>query len=390
MDAMTADDILDTAREIAQEYMSEDLTLTLRQLYYQFVARGLLPSSQKTYKRIGSVLTKARYAGLFPVDWIDDRGRSSRLGGATQDDVNPKAGLYHAAQFITGAPSVYLGRDRWLNQQVYPSVWVEKEALSGIVETVAKDLGVSWMACKGYPSVSALREWLAQAWLATCGQRYIGAHDYQRQFGGCRRAVILYLGDHDPDGLEIPLSAERNLRKLMLVTGWYVRVEVKRIALTLEQIREYNPPPFPAKVSARFARYVRETGLREAWELDALEPRVLRDLIQREANELFEPAIHKLNSQEVYTARADMKEGLLAPGFIEEAFGGYPQPGDDALPAADLLEKQTREKGVFFGDDGQPETVAGKPLSNYYDDEDDDSHLPDDDDFDDDDDGEES
>lgn len=366
---MTPAEILETARAIASEYRRDGLRLTLRQLYYQFVARGLAPSSQKTYNRIGAVLTDARYRGKFPVDWVDDRGRHNTRGDFTRNDTDPDWGAWKIADFMHQAPEVYLARDRWFRQRNHVSVWVEKEALGGIVGDAASKKGVSWMACKGYPSVSALREWLASAWLACSGETYYtDACEYQTQEGTCEKCVVLYLGDHDPDGLEIPQAAERGLNKLMLVTGWTVPLEFRRIALSQEQIKRYNPPPFPAKqTSARFAKYVKTTGLRDAWELDALEPRLLRELIWKEVDALFDPTIQRLNGTDVYDARRTMRETVRDPRFSERALDGEAEEYDRQIPEAqELLDRQTRNRGIRF-DDG------GCPLNAWEDDADQDS-----------------
>ncbi len=354
---LTRQGIVDESLAIAREYRGIGLTLTLRQLYYQLVSRDLLDNGQKHYKRVGATLTDARYAGTFPVEYIEDRGRTVDPGAFTRNDMSVIQALDTAEQWLPNLPGVLLDRHRWFDQPVHVSVWVEKEALAGVFAPVCEELGVSWFACKGYPSVSALKNWLdltdlachgSQRWRYNYGPRWGEKLEaVERREGRAKRAVVLYFGDHDPDGWEIPRSAERNLAKLRAVQhleygreqarayGWsgdeddfdeeartravdYPKelkypIEFKRIALNMDQIREYDPPPFEAKVtSARYAGYVEEHQTRDAWELDALEPSVLRALIRAEVEDLFDPSIHQRNRQLVEHRRLQMRENMTA------------------------------------------------------------------------------
>lgn len=251
--------IVKQANEILAEYARQGYDLTLRQLYYQFVARDLLPNKQASYDMLGQVVSQARDAGLIDWDQIKDRGRSLRgLPHWTDgnDFIQSVAGQYH--------------HDLWLGQPTRVQVWVEKDALSGIVARAANAWDCTYFANKGYVSASSIWE-AAQGMLnATNGDT------------GIRRWVVLHLGDHDPSGLDMTRDVEERLS--LYATPWrdgYVRpqVEVRRIALNMDQVQQYNPPPNPAKVTdSRFKAYQEEYG-DESWELDALEPSVLVDLI---------------------------------------------------------------------------------------------------------------
>ena len=320
-------DILTHAEQIAYQYQAQGLSLTVRQLYYQFVARGLLPSGQKEYKKIVDTLSKARYAGKFDNDLIEDRTRTVHKGDFTRNDIHVRRGLDSAADWIRQMPTWALDRDRWFGQNTHVSVWVEKEALAGIFETTCNELGVSWLACKGCPSVSSLWDWVKGARAA-------------KDQGGAEQSVILYFGDHDPTGFMIPRAAHEGIEKLLEVTpdwlnddddeevyGWsldaHVGVSVKRVALNMNQVRHYDPPPFWAKTSdTRFAGYVREHGTTDAWELDALDPTVLRDLIRQNVNALFDDEIHEENNEVIADRRVEMIERMRNPAWIARALGG--------------------------------------------------------------------
>jgi len=299
---MKPHEIVENALAIAQEYRREHgMTLTLRQMYYQFVARALVPNGQRTYKRIGAALTSARYAGAFPVEWLEDRGRTVHQGRVMGDSTDVESALAAAADELRRASDLWLHRSRWFGQPVHVSVWVEKEALSGVFERPCNRLGVSWFACKGYPSVSALDAWLDQV-------------ERTHVLGSVEDAVVLYFGDHDPDGFEIPRSAERNIAKLRSNREYSdLGIRFERIALSLDQIHRYSPPPFPAKMtSARYKSYVDEHGINDAWELDALNPNVLRDLITENVNEYFDESIHASNERIVAARREEMRERMEA------------------------------------------------------------------------------
>ena len=241
--------IIQKANEIIDEYRLEGLYLTLRQLFYQFVSRDLIPNEQKSYKRIGSIISDARLAGL--VDW-----------GAIEDRTRNVKGLQHwdSPGQIIRAASRGFRLDHWEGQDFVPEVWIEKEALVGVIEDVCNSLDVSFFACKGYVSQSEM-------WGAA--QRFQEIHKQDQT------PMIIYLGDHDPSGVD--MTNDITGRQEMF-GGAYV---VKRIALNMDQIEEFKPPPNPAKLTdSRCKNYIEKYG-RKSWELDALEPRILRDLIEK-------------------------------------------------------------------------------------------------------------
>jgi len=236
------------AIKIIEGYQEQGLTLTLRQLYYQFVSRDLIPNTEKSYKRIGSILNDARMCGL--IDWsaIEDRTRSLQSRSSFKDPQH----IMRAA-----ADSYHL--DRWANQECRVEVWCEKQALIGVFARVANRWDCPYFACKGYPSQTA--KWEAS-------QRMI---NYQK---AGQAPIILYFGDHDPSGIDIT----RDIRDSMATFGASVYVE--RLALNMDQVDEYQPPPNPAKMSdARARGYVERFG-KLSWELDALDPPVLMKLVE--------------------------------------------------------------------------------------------------------------
>lgn len=293
----------DQAYAIAQEYGGN---LTVRQLYYQLVARGYIANSLQSYQRLVTILTDARLSGQFPFEWLLDRTREARPGQYTVDQVDVDDALVSASDQIKRAPESWLWRDRWYRQPLHISVWVEKEALAGVFEQPCNELGVAWFVLRGYSSISALSQWVDNVESA-CDSGFV------------EEIIVLYFGDHDPDGWEIPRSAERDVNAIANVRGIDLPpIRFERVALLREQIRQFNPPPFPAKESSsRFESYVREHGIRNAWELDALRPDVLVKLIRSSVARYFDDDIHAENVATVHEARADMRKRMTKRGWID-------------------------------------------------------------------------
>lgn len=240
--------LIATANQIIKEYEDDGYSLTLRQLYYQFVARGIFENVLSNYNILGRVISEGRMAGLVSWTAIEDRGRN--LMG-----LNTKKNIPDA---LASAKESYR-RDLWLDQPCRPEVWVEKQALEGVIGNICNDLRVDFFATKGYNSQS--EQWRAGMRFA----RYV-------QKG--QRPIVFHFGDHDPSGIDMTRD---NQERLSLFAG--VPITVIRLALNMEQVERYNPPPNPAKMTdSRAADYVEKYG-EESWELDALDPPTIQALI---------------------------------------------------------------------------------------------------------------
>lgn len=242
--------LIKTANQIIAEYQSQGFELTLRQLYYQFVARDIIANKQTEYKRLGAVINDARLAGLVSWEAIVDRTRN--LQGNSH---------WNGPKDIVEACAKQFQIDKWENQPNRVEVWVEKDALVGIVETVARQMDVSYFSCRGYTSQSEMHS------AALRLKRFAREHD--------QVPTIIHLGDHDPSGID--MSRDITDRLALFMGG----MEVNRIALNMDQVEKYNPPPNPAKITdSRAAGYIEIHG-NESWELDALDPRTLQKLITK-------------------------------------------------------------------------------------------------------------
>lgn len=240
---------VEQAKLIIDDMMAQGYVLTLRQLYYQFVSRNWIANKEQEYKRLGRIITDAREIG--EIDWlaIEDRGRAAHLQGH----------IPTAAEVLDGIEGA-LRLDPWLEQDVYCEVWVEKAALEGVIRRPATRWRAPYMACKGYLSAS-------EAWRA--GRRF------EKAIAQGKTPVLFHLGDHDPSGIHMTTD-NRDRLSMFARMG----VDVRRLALNMDQVEEYKPPENPAKqTDSRYAGYAAEYG-KSSWELDALHPKVIDSLIE--------------------------------------------------------------------------------------------------------------
>jgi hypothetical protein len=251
--------IIDQANRIFTEYSAAGYVLTLRQLYYQFVGRDLFPATWadsetgstnnvQSYKKLGSIMNDARLAGVVDWDLMEDR---------TRNLVSQPS--WRSPQRLIDACASQFRIDKWAGQKFRPEVWIEKDALAGVFERVCNELQVPYFSCRGYTSQSEM-------WSA--GQRL------QKWIDGKQTPMILHFGDHDPSGIDMTRDI---IDRLKLFMGG---VKLERLALNMDQVEQYEPPPNPAKVTdSRAAGYIRQFG-EESWELDALEPDTLAALVR--------------------------------------------------------------------------------------------------------------
>lgn len=240
-------DMIYHINRIITEYQEKGYDLTLRQVYYQLVAKDYIPNSEKSYKNLGGLINDGRLAGLIDWDAITDRTRNLEGLGA---DESPEETILQAARTYR--------LDKWKEQPYRVEVWVEKDALAGVIGQICNRHDVDYFSCRGYTSQSEM--WRAARRL-----------QYYKNIG--KRVVLLHLGDHDPSGIDM----SRDIIERLELFG--VNPIFKRLALNMEQINAYNPPPNPAKITDTRAKgYIEEFGM-SSWELDALTPEQLDELI---------------------------------------------------------------------------------------------------------------
>lgn len=233
--------------------------LSLRQIYYQAVARGYIENSENSYNNMGYIVRRAREAGIWDWDTIEDRNRN--LIENTHFDDPQERIMYAAYNYAI---------DKRATQPIYIECWVEKAALIGVLEPVARKYDVPCFACRGFVSSTANHE----------------AADRFKAQAHRQRRIIVYAGDYDPCGFSIHESVSD--RQKMFGAD----VELIRIGLTKEQIKQYNPPPAPVKEKDTRAKgFVKEHG-EQVWELDALDPQVIADLYAEQIEALTDQSLY--------------------------------------------------------------------------------------------------
>jgi hypothetical protein len=238
---------------IIEDYQAQGYVLTLRQLYYQLVSRDVIPNQQKEYTRLSLLLKEGRMAGIVDWDAIEDRLRKPSSLPSWEDPES-----------ILDACIEQYALPRQNGQEVYLEVWVEKDALSGVLSRVTRRYHVPILVCRGYSSVSAM---------------FDSYQRFKRAWRNNQQVKILYIGDFDPSGED--MVRDINDRIMEFADGDDVDLDfsIDKIALTKAQIKKYNPPPNPAKMSDPRAKdFVAQHGY-SSWEVDALKPEVLDKLL---------------------------------------------------------------------------------------------------------------
>lgn len=226
------------------EVLSEYNPMTVRQVFYQMVSRGYVPKTEQAYKNlVCRLLTRLRLEGTIPFGWIADNTRWMRKP-TTYDGMR---------EALEVARKMYR-RALWTRQNVYVEVWIEKDALAGVIYDITARWDIPLMVTRGYPSLSYAHE----------------AAQYMVSIG--KPVYIYYLGDYDPSGLDIV----RALRTRLFEFTNGLPIHFRHIAVTPEQISEWDLPTRPTKTTD--PRAIHFNG-NQSVELDAIPVHLLRGLV---------------------------------------------------------------------------------------------------------------
>ena len=241
----------------AVESLSSYFPLTVRQVFYRLVSDEAIPNNLKSYKTVSGDLTQLRLAGIVSWDAIDDRVRriSSKRGWDNMDE--------YVDSFINSFQPEYYHRCLIQSQPKHVEIWIEKDALSTIVEDVVWPYCLRVVVCRGHSSTTFVRRYAERAKDAMINGK---------------QPVILYMGDLDPSGIECFEATERSLKEKHHIHG----VIYKRIALNPEHIGKYSLPHSVDAIKEtdpNFKKYVKRFG-RIAVELDAVHPGDLQGLVK--------------------------------------------------------------------------------------------------------------
>lgn len=319
----TNQQMLARIERIVNDYKEQGYRLTLRQLYYQLVSKNVIANKDTEYDKLGKLVKEGRMSGQIDWEAIEDRLR-----------VPKRVSTWSSAKSVLESALYSFQLDRYIDQSTKWEVWVEKDALSQIVERAARPFQGRTQVNRGYASATAI---------------YDTYRRVKRELeGGAERFVLFYLGDHDPSGLNMLEDIRNRVVEMLMGEPWqhynedtyddlgymydckmdykiyhkyaheyFVHGTVKdledyqfedlvddfgfstvfphaaafeliHLGLTMEQIEAYNPPPNPAKLSdSRAKKYVLEHGY-SSWEVDALPPQALTQIIQDALTEVIE------------------------------------------------------------------------------------------------------
>jgi hypothetical protein len=236
------------------EVLEEIQPATVRQVYYQCVSRGLIPKTEGAYKMLVRLLTEMRRDRLIPFDYLADSTRWMR-----------KPRTYRGAKHALRETARFYRRSLWADSPTYCEVWLEKDALAGVLFEVTEEFDVPLMVTRGYPSLTFLHS-AAEA----IAKRGVPAHLY-------------YFGDRDPSGLNIPQVVERGIREF----APKVELHFERVAVTDQQIVQYNLPTRPTKKTD-----TRSNGFDgRSVEVDAIPPAELRRLAHECITQHIDPRV---------------------------------------------------------------------------------------------------
>lgn len=275
---------------IVSKYSRQGYRLSLRQLYYQLVSQEIIPNHDKVYKKLSGILDDCRYSGLIDWDAIEDRGRVPYTPFSVEN-------IQQALELIADQYAL----DGQLGQDIHVEIWTEKDAISGILKRVTNKYHIRLCVNKGYTSSSAIHS---------------AYERFSEIISEGRRVHILYFGDHDPSGLDMIRDVRERLHFMLCngesrnnddikynskawssITGFDYEeneegdspellqayfeeyLQVTQIGLTMEQIKEFKPPPNPAKITdPRAAWYIKRFG-KVSWEVDALPPETMIEIV---------------------------------------------------------------------------------------------------------------
>jgi hypothetical protein len=230
-------------REKLYEIIEAMRPMTVRQVFYQASVRGFVEKSEAGYSKVQTDLVQMRRAGNLPYAWLADNTRWQRKPetfDGVADALNETARFYRKAL--------------WADAADYVEIWLEKDALAGVVMPVTSLYDVPLMVARGYASLSFLHS----------AAEYIGTLDVP--------TYIYHLGDFDPSGVNAGEKIEQTLREM----APNAEIIFERLAVNAEQIAEWDLPTRPTKTTDTRAKNFGDISV----ELDAIEPGQLRGLVE--------------------------------------------------------------------------------------------------------------
>ena len=305
---------VESRRDALYDIVAESKPATVRQVYYLATVAGLVPKTENGYGMVQTDLTLMRRAGSLPYDWLADSTRwerKPRTFNSVEQALEDTARLYRKAL--------------WADADAYVEVWLEKDALAGVVYPITEKFDVSLMVARGYASLSFLNE----------AAKYIATLD--------RPAFIYHCGDYDPSGQDAARAIEETLREM----APEAEIHFERLAVTPAQIVNWRLPTRPTKTTDSRAKGFGVVSV----ELDAIPPGRLRDLVQKAIERHLPPEQYRVLKV------AEASERKLLNGLVGMA--------KSEMPARSTAGEETR--AVAVAPDRSPAEWQRPPESYFAD-----------------------
>lgn len=253
--------------------------MTVRQVFYQATVRNLVEKSEAGYAKVQTDLVQMRKAGVLPYEWLAHNTRWQRKPRTFN---GPREAIEDTARFYRKA--------LWAEADAYVEVWLEKDALAGVVMPVTSLYDVPLMVARGYASLSFLHS----------------AADYINDLEV--PTYIYHFGDFDPSGVNAGEKIEETLKEMAPAA----EIHFERVAVQPDQIAEWRLPTRPTKQSDSRAKAFGDVSV----ELDAIEPQRLRDLVEAAINR------HLPADQLRVLQAAEESERIMLEAFAVDAWPG--------------------------------------------------------------------
>lgn len=237
------------------QVLTEDHPQSVRHIFYRMTDPRLpepVEKSDRGYRHIQYRCTELRRSGRIPYNWIADMSRQGYFVNTFSDAgdfIKRMAGLYRA--------------DLWELSEYRCEVWCESRSIASVIQGDCKDLAVSLFPCGGFTSLSFAHS----------------AAEQHNTSGDDRPLIVYYIGDHDPAGVLIDISLEKELR---LHLKPEISMYFQRIAINESQISDYDLPTKPRKKTDKRSKQIAETV-----EAEAMPAHILRGILRDEIESLL-------------------------------------------------------------------------------------------------------
>jgi hypothetical protein len=253
-------------RQALYGIVDEQKPMTVRQTFYQGSVRDIVEKSEPGYSKVQRTLVSMRRDGMLPYDWLADNTRWQR-----------KPTTYNSIEQALRETARLYRRAMWADADCYVEIWLEKDALAGVILPVTDSFDVPLMVARGYSSLS---------FLYSAAEHIKTVH---------KPAFIYHLGDYDPSGVNAGEKIDQTLREM----APEAEIHFKRLAVNPDQIRAWNLPTRPTKKTDSRAKGFGDISV----ELDAIAPDQLRRLVKDAIVRHVDPALLTV----IYAAEEDEK-----------------------------------------------------------------------------------